>query len=747
MKFARNGGRTVLCCCVVGVLLSLWPYATQAQEPPQPSVQIVQIDTSHFPLLTVTVSGQHLPAPLADLPLQVTVADHALATLVDETVQPGLQLALAIDANDLFQRGQAGQSGYIETLGTVRSLIESGAVVRDQDWLAAYLVQGATPPQPVQTWTQDPDRLFNAIVGSRPAELSATPLSTATVSALLTHLAAQPAANASAKVLMLFTAGAAFTAVAPLIAQAQAAAVTVHVVALLETPTATAGLQQLAAATGGQYVALDDPTMVAPLASALTQNRTVRRVQVHVDTATPQDLAVLLTLPGGAKVTAVADSARWQGLVIAPVAIAITTPPTTTVEWASLASAPTDATLRLFPVQATFTWPDQPPRQLVQVTYTLRGPGGLARQAIRTAAPFDQVTLTVPASSTTAGGDYTLEVMALDELGLEAAQRLTFLPASATATTTTATVAQAHAPAIATTAVEPSETIPVPGLDLQLSRTVLIALLPVLLLLIAYLIYSERRDRRQREGGADPHALQNRGQRPAGVFALKAEPRPQPRRPFQLKPATKRTTDAYVMEGEALREEAPLHRGAPGREPHRAPVAPAQPSFPTSDEPPGHLPVADALAWAHTDEETYAEAVAPQEDEEATYRTQAVARLIIGYLLRSTSDPNLPQELPIYGLNPAPGQTRQIYIGRHSKHNTLVINDKRVSREHAVMIQREGQLFLRDNASTAGTFLNGKRLNPGEELLLRTHDLIGFGQIAYEFQAYSEDDITMANSA
>lgn len=742
--------RAVLLSCTVLVLFYLWPRPAQAQAPVPPTVQILQVDTSHFPLLTVTVSGQQLPAPLADLPLQVTLADHPLPTATDETVQLGLHLALAIDGNDLFRRGQSGQSGYIETLGTVRTLIESGVLMRDQDWLAAYLLQDALPPQPIQDWTQDPDLLFNRIVGNRPGEITATPLSTATVSALVTQLAAQPTATASAKVLILFTAGAPFTAVEPLIAQAAAAAVTVHVVALLETSASTAGFQQLAAATGGHYVALDDPTMVAPLASALTQTRTARRVQVRADTATPQALAVTLTLPDGAKVTASVDESVFQGLTVAPVAITLTRPATTTVDWTALAPAPTDPTLRLFPVQATFTWPEPQPRQLVQVTYTLRGPGGLAWQAIRTAAPFDQTTLTVPVPRADAVGDYTLEVMALDELGLEALQTLTFSPAPAASLTTTATAqaaAPAGAPPVTTTAVEPSETITVPGLELQLSRTLLIALLPVLLLLIAYLIYSERRDRRQRElGGAEPHALPTQGQRPSGVFALKADAHPQRRNRFQLKPAAKRTADAYVMEGEALREEAPLHRGAPGRAPSRLPAAPERPI--PGDEPPARLPEADVLAWAHTDEETYAEATdVAQEDEEATYRTQAVARPIIGYLLRSTSDPNLPKELPIYGLNPAPGQTRQIYIGRHSKHNTVVINDKSVSREHAVIIQREGRLFLRDNASTAGTFLNWKRLNPGEELLLRNHDLIGFGQIAYEFQAYSEDDATMANQA
>ena len=66
------------------------------------------------------------------------------------------------------------------------------------------------------------------------------------------------------------------------------------------------------------------------------------------------------------------------------------------------------------------------------------------------------------------------------------------------------------------------------------------------------------------------------------------------------------------------------------------------------------------------------------------------------------------------------------------------------SREHAVIVQKEGRLYLRDNASTAGTFLNWKRLQAGEELLLRHNDIVSFGEIVYEFRAQGEDEATEA---
>jgi pSer/pThr/pTyr-binding forkhead associated (FHA) protein len=132
-------------------------------------------------------------------------------------------------------------------------------------------------------------------------------------------------------------------------------------------------------------------------------------------------------------------------------------------------------------------------------------------------------------------------------------------------------------------------------------------------------------------------------------------------------------------------------------------------------------------------------------DDEATYRlTEEIEQPIIGYFVRVTSNPALPAELPIYGLNPGPGEVRQIHIGRHSKNNTVVINDNSISREHAAIVQRDGRLYLRDNASTAGTFLNWRRLRPGEELLLRHNDLVSFGEIVYEFRAKGEDEATVA---
>lgn len=116
----------------------------------------------------------------------------------------------------------------------------------------------------------------------------------------------------------------------------------------------------------------------------------------------------------------------------------------------------------------------------------------------------------------------------------------------------------------------------------------------------------------------------------------------------------------------------------------------------------------------------------------------AVAPSILGHLQRVTQRFNLPSTLPIYQLESDSAVRRYLRVGRNRVCNTLVLADRSVSREHALLAQTAGQLYLRDNASTLGTFLNWRRLHDDEELLVHNGDLIGFGAIVYEFVAGNE---------
>lgn len=765
------------------LLMTLSAFGAQivrAQENLPPTLQIVAVDTTNFPQLEIALSGTNLPAALDSLPTTVTLDGHPLTIVHDELTDQAIQLAIAIDANGLVTRNVSGQSGYVEMTGTLLDLVEANVFVRNEDWLAVYQLQGDNQPLPIQEWTQEPNLIFNSTVGQRPPEVSDQPLSAQAIIAMMKVLANQSEAQVGPKVLLLFSTGATITDLTPVISAAQEQQIAIHTVELLNgsaTPQSDT-LQQLAAQSGGHYTALNSPELSATVGEALTAAHTVRILRGRTDSATPQTLTVAITLPDDSTIQATAAANAFAGLTVTPVQIAVTTPATASISWQDLANDPNNAEARLLPLQSSLTWPDGHPRNLVQVSYTLRGPADFAQQAIRIEAPFDQATLSV---AELAEGEYTLEILALDELGIEATSvttpiRFTDLPATgaepavaaapsaaavaqpaqetsngansvrtgAEATTNSGFVAQPTAlPA------EPADSVLIPGLQIALPRSLLLWSLPVLLFLIGYLIYSERRGHRQqqepRQKALDAPFVTAEADDP--LFDLRNEAQPRAGKRYQLNSTEQNHTKRYSLEEDGSPSIPPLSERGPGKGGRRD-MAPEifeeqhgrQEAVATWQE-------RDRLVWDEEDdlEEEITVTPARMEDEEATYRTEEVARPLLGYLMRTTSDPNLPKELPIYGLNPAPGELRQIHIGRHSKHNTVVINDKSISREHAVIIQRDGRLYLRDNASTAGTFLNWKRLNPGEELLLRHNDLISFGQIAYEFRLHGEDEATVRN--
>jgi DNA-binding response OmpR family regulator len=63
--------------------------------------------------------------------------------------------------------------------------------------------------------------------------------------------------------------------------------------------------------------------------------------------------------------------------------------------------------------------------------------------------------------------------------------------------------------------------------------------------------------------------------------------------------------------------------------------------------------------------------------------------------------------------------------------NEIVIVSKRASREHAHILREGRRVFLEDQGSTNGTFLNGERLQA--KALLRDGDKIGVGEVNFLF--------------
>lgn len=640
--------------CALALLLSLLllglpGQAVQAQTPAESPLTISGVDTSQFPTLAITVDGADWPADRAAASLQVLVNGEEQTGVEDRLTQQGIDFVLAIDPNELFTPGQAGQTRYVEMTGILLNLIDKqGILLRNQDWMAAYLLQ-PEGVQLVQEWTQEPNLVYNSIVQNRPDAVTGTPLVAPALINGIQQFAGSPATTTQPRSLLLFSAGSDVLDVAAVVVAARELAVQVHVVELLGSESqanADSLLSQVAQQTGGYYIALDRPEALPPLWERMIADHNQRVLTVQSTVAAPQTLEVRLQLPDGATLTDSVGPAAFADL--------------------PAVAAPAPAT-----VQNVLT----------------RAEGPVAVTSASPVTAGEQVAAVPQASAA-----------ALPANGAE-------LPGGSSNSEAQST---------------PSAIV-IPGLQIALPRGVLQFSLPVLLLLIAYFVYAEVRDRRKKRSRSNSRA--DRYKAPNPLFDLADNSQPLPATQFQLNPQEENAGNDFA-----------IHPAPAKAAPAPAKVAPARP------------PVRQSNFVEDEDNEEATMRPPRMEDNEATYRVQDVEQPILGYLVRATSDPNLPKELPIYGLNPAPGEVRQIHIGRHSKNNTIVINDKSISREHAVIVQREGRLYLRDNASTSGTFLNWKRLNPGEELLLRHNDLLSFGQIVYEFRLHGEDEVTIAEA-
>jgi pSer/pThr/pTyr-binding forkhead associated (FHA) protein len=73
-----------------------------------------------------------------------------------------------------------------------------------------------------------------------------------------------------------------------------------------------------------------------------------------------------------------------------------------------------------------------------------------------------------------------------------------------------------------------------------------------------------------------------------------------------------------------------------------------------------------------------------------------------------------------------PAAGREVWIGR-SRDFPVALRDRWVSRRHAVVRVREDGLYLEDQHSRTGTFVNGRRLRPGTAVRLKEGDVIVCG--------------------
>ncbi|MEN6312967.1 MAG: FHA domain-containing protein [Clostridiaceae bacterium] len=75
---------------------------------------------------------------------------------------------------------------------------------------------------------------------------------------------------------------------------------------------------------------------------------------------------------------------------------------------------------------------------------------------------------------------------------------------------------------------------------------------------------------------------------------------------------------------------------------------------------------------------------------------------------------------------------RDLSIGRGGDNN-ITLGDPFLSKKHARLTTKEGNIYLEDLSSRNGTFLNGRRLEKDESITLTDGDKIKMGNVEFLF--------------
>ena len=76
---------------------------------------------------------------------------------------------------------------------------------------------------------------------------------------------------------------------------------------------------------------------------------------------------------------------------------------------------------------------------------------------------------------------------------------------------------------------------------------------------------------------------------------------------------------------------------------------------------------------------------------------------------------------------------KEFMVGKSVNCDYQIIDNKKVSRKHAIFRISNGECYVRDNASTKHTFINGQLLQPGDEIMLSNDDNIRMGDEEFKY--------------
>lgn len=419
------------------VLLAWMPPLALAQAPAPPELRITKVDVARYPEVRVFVSAAHFPNSLDTIPLTVLQDGVTQEVTASDIVDVGTQTVLLLDASgNIAEPGLTGQPRYQEVSSIIRRVVERQVLSPQYDWLAAYAPTTDQGIQAIKEWTGDHGDLYNSLYQYAPdANVGETPLFELIYFALDSF--DDPKLDASAqRTIILFSDGidtVSGVKIDDAIARAREFKVRINTVMLGPSTQATQGnLERIAIMTGGQYIPLTTPEALDGLWDALAGSRAQRALTYRSTTPQPKQVIVSAALAQGSTQASLAFPVVPA---LPPVEIQIIQPTSgqEIVRHGDFYTSSLETLLPAsLPLQVTFTWPNNAPRTLQRVEYTL----GSDTRVVES-EPFDKINFPIEALNQ---GAYAVRVQAIDELGIAGTSKplsiriKTDLPAAAAAT-------------------------------------------------------------------------------------------------------------------------------------------------------------------------------------------------------------------------------------------------------------------------------------------------------------------------
>lgn len=651
-----------------------------AQDTDRPLLQISEIDITQFPIVNLFIYGENLNTNLASVNLQVEEDRSAQTILQDRFMDVGIQTALVVDTSQsILSPGNSGTPRYTEATNAIRRLVvDRGILSAETDWLSVQTVgAGTTAFQVLADWNRDHNAIVNALTQSQPTGLSANTSLFGLIKFALDQFEDTEIPANRQKFIVVFSDGLDIVSALDLENIATRASrnnIRLHTVLLgPEGRDARDNLQRLATLTGGQYVLLRTPEDVDAIWDLIGQARGQRVLSYRTSRPQPAEVNVIATLPSSRQLN---RTGTFPVTGVQPPVIKITQP-ADGVPVERQAGSPQDLAITL-----EVTWPDNHPRALRRVEYEFNN-----QLILREAEPFLQVTVPIGALS---DGMYTLRVRAVDELGLTSDDR----PMSVAIQPP-----QAQPPAAISGTAPLTGAVPLTGGVVPTAGGAISGVAPI------------------SQGGVitGPGAVTTVASLSStvavsettgifGGFGIAVSGWLRNRLGVNIQPTTVWLLLIFPLVLIAL---SLIYVGRRRRLPARVQGAPGSFETPDFTEPARNFDVDDATEPA---------------------RLPDFATVAPAYLVYQEGGDHLPKKLPI-------DAGREIRIGRKREYSDLVLDDKRVSRLHAVISEKSDGFYIRDEGSAGGTLVNRRQLGINATgRLLKHGDIVNFNTIAYRFE-------------